>query len=320
VKIEPTTIYFIKEHEPLKSAVMPLGGNVNIARRMTTLKIFLSVKIRGEFVTEAVTPNQKKDGGKQMETESSKFDIRPYIQKIEEIPNYPEQISVYLVDGTWVRKYLQREFSNFAHHYSKPKGIGGDAFKCIPEHEFWIDNGADPAEIPFFIDHLRVEHYLMRRGMSYELAEKEGTKVEERERHRNLPPFATHSPKKMKAEGVNPELREIQEALITAKKMPANVQIFLVEGKLVRDKIDPRFCAGGHSEVYGYIPENHIWIDNGSMLREWPFYIIHELHEFRDMVGGMRYPEAHKIASRIEWKSRWDPNFKKNVWQELGLR
>jgi hypothetical protein len=236
------------------------------------------------------------------------FDERPYVQKIEDEPNYPEQIEVWLVDGTWVRKYLQREFSNFAHHYSKPKGIGGDAFKCIPEHEFWIDAGVDPSEIPFFIDHLRTEHYLMRRGMSYELAEKEGIKVEERERHRG-------SGKELKAEGVNPELRMIQDH----GQGFFLVQIFVVDGKMVRDKIDPRFCSGGHSEVYGYIPENHIWIDNGSMLREWPFYIIHELHEFLDMKNGMIYPEAHKIASRVEWKCRWDRKELDRVWGELGL-
>jgi hypothetical protein len=249
----------------------------------------------------------------------SHYDERPYVTLLEDESNYPEEIEVWLVDGTWVRKHLQREFSNFAHHYSKPKGIGGDAFKCIPEHEFWLDAGVDPAEIPFFIDHLRVEHYLMRRGMSYELAEKEGTKVEERERGKYK--FAFPSGLE-----VNPELRQIQEVGAgtspiqhRAYKILGPVQVFLVDGKMVRDKIDPRFCAGGHSEVYGYIPENHIWIDNASMLREWPFYIIHELHEFRDMQGGMKYPEAHKIASRVEWKCRWDRNELYKVQKELGL-
>jgi hypothetical protein len=234
---------------------------------------------------------------------NSHFDEHPYVKLLEEIG----PISVWLIDGVWARKYLQKEFTNFAHHYSKPKGIGGDAFKCIPEDEFWIDQGANPEEIPFFIDHLLVEHYLMsKRGMSYEKAEKEGIKVEERERHRGK--IGERRPLE-----VNPDLRLLQTV--------GDIQIHLVDGKTVRDKIDPRFCAGGHSKIYGYIPDHppEIWLDNTSVQADWPFYIIHELHELRDMQMGKEYQEAHKIASRIEWRCRHDPEELLRQQKQLGL-
>ncbi len=236
---------------------------------------------------------------------SSHFDERPYIQLIETLQRPPQDIRVWLVDGTWVRKYIQKEFNNFAHHYTKPQGVGGDAVTQIPEHEFWIDQGANPAEIPFFVDHLAFEHYLMsQKGWSYQKAEREGIKIEERERNRQ-------GFKGERSFKVNPELTILHS-------LP-DCTIYLTDGKIVRDKLDPRFCSGGHSEVYGYVPENHVWIDNTSVPREWVYYTIHELHEFRDMKLGKEYLAAHKIASRIEWRCRWDNAEVLRQQKQMGL-
>lgn len=236
---------------------------------------------------------------------NSHFDERPYVQMIDEVEHIPENITAWLVDGLWVRKYIQREFTNFAHHDTKPRGIGGDAFEQIPEHEFWFDQAVKPEEVPYFLDHLLVEHFLMtERGYNYQKAEQEGIKVEERERHRT----------RFKGErkfDINPELSLIQKA--------GNLEIYLVNGKVVRDKIDPRFVAGGHSDVYGYIPDHHVWIDDASLLGDRPFYILHEVHEFRDMEIGKDYLDAHKTASRIEWKCRHNPQELLRQQKQLGL-
>lgn len=228
------------------------------------------------------------------------FDERPYISMIDEIEN----LTVWLVDGLWVRKYIQKEFTNFAHHETAPRGIGGDAFKEIPENEFWIDLAVNPEEIPYFIDHLLVEHFLMtERGFNYQRAEQEGIKVEERERHRGR--F------KERKVTINPEIQLLQKV--------GDVEIWLIDGKVVRDKLDPRFVAGGHSEVYDYIPDHHIWIDNASVRADWPFYTVHELHEFKNMQTGKDYLEAHKIASRIEYKTRHDPQELLRQQKQLGI-
>ena len=100
---------------------------------------------------------------------------------------------------------------------------------------------------------------------------------------------------------------------------PVGLHIYLADGRIIRDKIDPRFCSGGHSEVYPYVPDHHVWIDNTSLHRECNYYMLHEVHEFRDMENGMKYPEAHRIASRIEWHCRWNPFATLAVMKSLGL-
>jgi len=57
----------------------------------------------------------------------------PYLEKIGQRGD----ITVWSVDGIYVRRNLDEEFTNFGQHYR---------FECIPENEFWIDIEASPDE------------------------------------------------------------------------------------------------------------------------------------------------------------------------------
>ncbi len=72
----------------------------------------------------------------------------PYVQRLER----RGPVSVWLVDGAYVRKNVDEEFSNFGHHYS---------CSAIPQDEVWLDQEAVPDEQRFFLHHAVVERELM---------------------------------------------------------------------------------------------------------------------------------------------------------------
>jgi len=227
------------------------------------------------------------------------FDEKPWINKLEEIGPF----SIWLVDGGWIRKYDQKEFTNFA-QFRHP------LFKeIIPENEFWIDQGSTPEEHQFFIEHMLYENHLQGRGMAFKKAEEEATRVEERERHRGNPKFGQDLKRKPLIDAI--ELQSLGKA--------GNAEIFLVDGKKVRDHLDPRFCHGGHSQIYDYVPDEHIWIDDTVIPHERPYIIMHESGEYTDMAMGMEYLKSHPKWSRMEWKCRHDPEELLRQQKQLGL-
>ena len=62
----------------------------------------------------------------------------PYLTNVEERGG----ITIWIVDGTFVRTHIDEEFTNYGQHY---------AFKFIPANEFWIDREGKPDEMQFFI-------------------------------------------------------------------------------------------------------------------------------------------------------------------------
>ena len=50
----------------------------------------------------------------------------PYLNKV----GARGSITIWIVDGTYVRTHMDEEFTNYGQHF---------AFRFIPENEFWID-------------------------------------------------------------------------------------------------------------------------------------------------------------------------------------
>jgi hypothetical protein len=226
------------------------------------------------------------------------FDEKPWIRRIEEIG----PLSFWEVDGGWIRKYLDKNFTNWA--------IGLDPrFKAvIPSDEAWVDKGYNPSELPYFIENMLTFWLALKQGYSRQRAEKRAIQVEQRERHR----AGEKITKRELLEG-KPELKLLHTV--------PNGEVWLVDGEMVRRPPggDQRFCNGGHSEVYSYVPDNHIWIDNTLVPKEWPFNIVHEVDEFNNMKMGESYSTAHPKALRKEWKCRHDAEELLRQQKELGL-
>ena len=211
----------------------------------------------------------------------------PYLKKVGQRGN----ITIWIVDGTYVRTHIDEEFTNYAQHY---------AFKFIPENEFWLDKEAAEDEQQFFIDHLLVEHGLMKKGTSYNDALEAADKKERSEREK------AGDVTKLKSRAGLADPSKVHVKLW--KTLESGVKVWIVDGRLVRSVFDVDFTEGGHDHVYEFVPTNEVWIDNDLEEIERPYVLLHELHERNLMAKGMPYSKAHEDSSRIEFRCRHHPN------------
>ena len=97
------------------------------------------------------------------------FPAPPYITIVEERGG----LKIWIVDGSFIRGHIDEEFTNFGQHFR---------FPYIPVDELWLDQEAEHDERQFFIDHLLVEHRLMKAGRPYAEAIVEADRQERKER------------------------------------------------------------------------------------------------------------------------------------------
>ena len=86
------------------------------------------------------------------------------------------------------------------------------------------------------------------------------------------------------------------------------VQVWIVQGRLVRSVFDIDFTAGGHDYVYEFVPANEVWIDDDIAEEERGYVLLHELHERNRMSTGWSYDKAHAESSRLEYHCRHHPD------------
>jgi len=195
---------------------------------------------------------------------------KPYLKKISDICGF----HIWYVNGYWIRKYLDRAFTNFGYNRN---------FKFIPKDEFWIDNEHGKKEAHYFIDSFLTIQRFLAEGKSYEEAVREADKFEKRERKKSK--FL----KKLKKIKVREKILEKIHKKRLFKKYTQELNIWLIRGDLVRSLFDIDFTAGGHDKVYNFIPKKEIWIDDDLYKKEIPIVLIHELHERYLMSKGWPY-------------------------------
>jgi len=226
---------------------------------------------------------------------------KPYKKKVATIG----EISVWVVDGAWVRGSRDNEFTNFGQH---------GRFAFIPENEFWLDEEHARGERRFFIHHLLVERRLMKRGLSYGDALEAADRAEKAERGKSA--MGKISKRKFDAE----ILEKIhKEKLMFDKK--GDITVWLVRGEFVRDKYRMDFTEGGHDFVYDFVPNGEVWIDDDLVPEERNFVLLHELHERSRMQTGWKYDDAHASASRLELSAReGNTNLKKELEEAWNIQ
>ena len=209
----------------------------------------------------------------------------PYLRKYGIISSF----TIWIVDGAYIRKNTDINFTNFGQHYRHP---------FIPKNEFWIDQEHKPGDAPFYIDHLLLENKLMASGKTYRYALARADRKELSERH------------KASGKGFVRRTKEIPRKIYIRhlKQYSGNANVYLVDGELVRDLYHVEYTEGGHDRVYSFIPSNEVWIDDDLSPNERKFVILHELTERALMSDGMMYSPAHKLANVAELRARKNPS------------
>ncbi|MBU0470007.1 MAG: hypothetical protein KKA62_02320 [Nanoarchaeota archaeon] len=224
---------------------------------------------------------------------------KPYLKKHSKI----DRFDIWIVDGNYIRSNINLEFTNFGQHYR---------FNFIPKNEFWIDKEYGEEETEYFVQHLLVENKLMGQGKNYETALEQASIFEKAKRHES------ESIEKYRKDPLN----AIRKRFL--KNYSKKAQVWIVNGKLVRDFFYTDFTEGGHDLVYSFVPKNEIWIDDDIGPRERKLIILHEFHERnlmfdlleskkKDVVSKLKedkiraYHLAHEESNKLEHSFRQNP-------------
>ena len=227
---------------------------------------------------------------------------KPYIKKIKDVSGF----TVWYVDGAYIRNNLEIEFTNFGQHYD---------FNFIPEKEFWIDYENSPDETKFYIEHMLVSYDLMSKGYDYDYALGKADSVEKVFRDNSNLGKSMLSLWNTK-NTVNDIIKKIHKKKL--KAYSNNVNVWIINGEIVRDVYFIDFTEGGHDKVYNFVPEKEVWLDDDLSDKDRKYVLLHELHERYLMSKGMSYDEAHEQSSSLELNCRKNPKIiDKNLSEEL---
>jgi hypothetical protein len=212
-----------------------------------------------------------------------------------------EGFHVYAVNAFAIRDKARadEEFTNFATREDFPD--------LIPSGEIWISNKSANREGLFFLANALTSVSERARGRSEETANTRGLEVERTLRERvNGIAFRDGRPHKRVPDSVY-----IRYYLtLPDEKFPINV--WIVNGNLVRSYYKTDYAEGGHGFVYRWVPKNEIWIDDDVHQREIPFIVAHEYVEHRLMRDEkIDYDTAHDICSRVEFQLRKNRGIKR---------
>lgn len=213
---------------------------------------------------------------------------KPYMKKIHEKNRY----KFFYVDGAWIRKNLDEEFTNFGDNHN---------FKFIPKNEVWVDKEFGKIKewkyfARFFIEKI---NYLAKEKNQKE-AIRLANMIEQRERDKNP------AVKKIKKLSKKEQIRRIHKRFLK-EYSNSRIKTWVVNGFLVRSVFFLDFTEGGHDLVYKFVPSREIWIDNALNPKEIEFVLLHEAHERNLMKKALSYEQAHKKSSRIELNCRKNP-------------
>lgn len=202
--------------------------------------------------------------------------------------------TVYSVNAFAVRNAAEpdEEFGNFATR---------DEFAdLIPEGEIWISEKLAAKEGIFFIANALTQLARQANGVSPERAYDDGLEVEQGLRERiNGIAYREGKPHKQVPDAV------YLEHYTTLPDPQGPVEVWLVDGNVVRSYYKTDYTEGGHGYVYPWVPRPQIWIEDGVDHHEVPFIVSHEYLERRLMRdAGMEYDPAHEVCSALEFDLR----------------
>jgi hypothetical protein len=205
-----------------------------------------------------------------------------------------EDFIVYSVNAFSVRNVAQpdEEFTNFATQ---------EEFKnLIPKREIWIAEKNVTSESVFFIANSLARMKALARGRKEDAAYEAGLTVER---------FLREQLTGIKYRDGKPHAHVPEDIYVghylTLPDPKSKIEVWVVDGNLVRSYYKTDYTEGGHGYVYPWVPKNQIWIEKAIDRQEFPYIAAHEYIEVRLMRDKhIDYDRAHEICSKVEFKLR----------------
>lgn len=103
-----------------------------------------------------------------------------------------------------------------------------------------------------------------------------------------------------------------------------DIEVWLINGEVVRDLYKTDFIEGGNGEVYKFCPKQEIWVEKNLMQEkgEVDITILHEYVESTLMrYKKFSYDKAHNIAAKVDWhhRKKWTFEDVKELDRETAL-
>jgi hypothetical protein len=219
---------------------------------------------------------------------------KPYIRKIGKFSGY----DVFYVDGIWVRKNLEREFTTYADHIK---------YNFIPKKEFWIEEEFAKKEWKYYVKYFIAKIKYLQEGNDLKKSIFLANIIEQKERDKSK------IIQKLKKSTKEEQIKSIHKKFLKEYSNDS-IKVWIVKGFLVRSLYFLDFSSGGHDKVYTFIPKNEIWIDDSMNPSDIKYLLIHELHERYHMNQGLYYDfenqksnDAHALAHKLEEECRNSP-------------
>ena len=184
------------------------------------------------------------------------------------------------------------EFTNFATQ---------DDFKdLIPKGEIWIVRENLEVEGIFCVANALAQLKQKEQGIDDELAYENAVRIERELRYRvNGVEFRDGRPQRSVPDELYGEL------YVTLDDEQYPIEVWRVDGNLVRSLYKTDYTEGGHGQVYPWCPKHQIWVEKDLKITELPFIVCHEYLELRLMrERRLSYDRAHSIASKMEFALR----------------
>jgi hypothetical protein len=205
---------------------------------------------------------------------------------------------VWIVDGAAVRREVDRVFLY---------GGNGQRYRYVPLGEVWVDHAVAAEEFEYTVAHeLRERELMARKGLTYADAHDQALALERRMRlddrrtaedhEARLAPVAPTDSQGRKEIADLPDqvaLRRVYRAPLGRRD---GLDVWVVDGAIVRRDIYPDFGLSGNDLAYRFIPPREVWIDGQVACEETEFSIAAELHERAAMARGVPYGDAYEAA------------------------
>ena len=217
-----------------------------------------------------------------------------------------QNYDIWLVDGNQVRLKI---FSSFLY------GGNEQRYPFNPKGEIWIDNAISCEEYYLTLAHELNERHLMAKfGWKYITAHDSSLSLEQTIIRTNEELCRAHeaSLKKVSATDYSnikeirgiPDSIQIQNIYRVPMGKREGIDIWIVDGYMVRKNIYPDFGFSGNDLSGHFIPPKEIWIDGQVSCDETEYSIATELKERNLIEAGKSYDDAYSDAIDITIKLR----------------